>query len=84
MSKKTKYTDEPLKMGERVKDFLPPPSQLVKREKTVKVTLELTAKSLAFFKQQAKRESVPYQRMIRGLIDAYAGQYENNRFCRKV
>ena len=78
MRKKIRYTDEPLKIGERVKDFLPPLSQLVKREKTVKVTLELTEKSLAFFKQQAKRESVPYQRMIRGLIDAYAGQYENN------
>ena len=77
MSKKIKYTDEPLTMGERVKDFLPPPSQLVKRERTVKVTLELTEKSLAFFKRQAKRESVPYQRMIRGLIDAYAGRYEN-------
>lgn len=77
MSKKPRYTDEPLKMGEWVKDFLPPPSQLVKREKTVRVTLELTEKSLAFFKQQAKRQSVPYQRMIRGLIDAYAGQYDN-------
>ena len=77
MKKKTRYTDDPLKMGERVKDFLPPPSQLVKREKTVKVTLEVTEKSLAFFKKEAKRESVPYQRMIRGLIDAYAGRYEN-------
>ena len=77
MKKKTRYTDDPLKMGERVKDFLPPPSQLVKREKTVKVTLEVTEKSLAFFKKEAKRESVPYQRMIRGLIDAYAGRYEH-------
>lgn len=72
MKKKIKYTDEPMQMGERVKDFLPPPSQLVKREVTTKVTLELTQSSLEFFKQQAKREKVPYQRMIRGLIDAYA------------
>lgn len=72
MSKKIKYTDEPMQMGERVTDFLPPPSQLVKREATTKVTLELTQSSLAFFKRQAKRERVPYQRMIRGLIDAYA------------
>ena len=77
MSKKIKYTDEPLRMGERVTDFLPPPSQLVKREKTVKVTLELTETSLAFFKKHAKQEHVPYQRMIRGLIDAYAGQYDH-------
>lgn len=76
MSKKIKYTDEPMQMGERVTDFLPPPSQLVKREATTKVTLELTQSSLAFFKRQAKRERVPYQRMIRGLIDAYAKHQE--------
>ncbi len=76
MSKKIKYTSEPMKIGERVPDFLPPPSKLVKRENTVKVTLELTEDSLAFFKKHAKRESVPYQRMLRGLIDAYAKQHE--------
>jgi predicted DNA binding CopG/RHH family protein len=75
MSKKIKYTDEPVKMGERMADFIPPPSQLVKREKTVKVTLELTEDSVDFFKRQAKREAVPYQRMLRGLIDIYAKQH---------
>jgi len=74
MSKKIKYIDEPLRMGERVKDFLPPPSKLVKRPETVKVTLELTADSLKFFKRQAKLNRVPYQRMLRGLIDAYVQQ----------
>jgi len=79
MSKKIKYTDQPMSMGERVADFLPPPSKLVKREKTVKVTLELTEDSVDFFKRQAKRESVPYQRMLRGLIDIYAKQHETAR-----
>jgi predicted DNA binding CopG/RHH family protein len=50
----------------------------VKQEKTGKVPLELTEKSLAFVKKETKRESVPSQRMIRGLIDAYAGRYEDN------
>ena len=71
MNKKTIYTDEPLEMGERITDFLPPPSQLVKREATVKITLEVTQNSLDFFKEQAKREHIPYQRMLRGLIDSY-------------
>lgn len=75
MRKKIRYTSEHLIMGERVADFLPPPSALVKREPTTKVTLELTQSSLAFFKKQAKRAHVPYQRMLRGLIDAYAKQY---------
>ena len=78
MSKKIRYTNERLTMGERVTDFLPPPSALVKREPTTKVTLELTQSSLAFFKKQAKRAHVPYQRMLRGLIDAY----ENNMTSR--
>ncbi len=65
-----------MKTGERVKDFLPPPSKLVRREDTVKVTLELTADSVAFFKQQAKLNRVPYQRMLRGLIDAYVERHE--------
>jgi predicted DNA binding CopG/RHH family protein len=76
MSRKIKYTDEPMKMGERIEDFLPPPSKLVKRSETVKVTLELTADSLKFFKRQAKLNRVPYQRMLRGLIDAYVERHE--------
>lgn len=76
MRKKLRYTDEPLAMGERVADFLPPPSALVKREPTTKVTIELTQSSLSFFKKQAKRERIPYQRMLRGLIDAYAKHYD--------
>jgi predicted DNA binding CopG/RHH family protein len=63
-------------MGARVVDFLPPPSKLVKRETTAKVTLELTERSLQFFRRQAKREKIPYQRMIRGLIDAYAAHQQ--------
>jgi predicted DNA binding CopG/RHH family protein len=59
-----------------VKDVLPPPSKLVKRPETVKVTLELTAHSLKFFKEQAKLNRVPYQRMLRVLIDAYVEGYK--------
>ncbi len=77
MSRKIKYTDEPIELGERVKDFLPSPSKLVKRSEMVKVTLELTADSLKFFKEQAKRNRVPYQRMLRGLIDAYVERHES-------
>jgi predicted DNA binding CopG/RHH family protein len=76
MSKQTDYTDEPLEIGEQVKDFLPPPSELVKRKGTVKVTLELTQESVNFFKQQAKQENMPYERILRELIEeAYAKQH---------
>ena len=55
-----------------VKDFLPPPDRLVLREANVKVTLSLSRRSVDFFKREAARQRVPYQRMIRALVDAYA------------
>lgn len=54
-----------------VDDFLPPPSQLVLREDNVKVTLSLSRRSLDFFKREASRQRVPYQKMIRALVDRY-------------
>jgi predicted DNA binding CopG/RHH family protein len=55
-----------------VKDFLPAPEALVPREENVKVTLSLSRRSVDFFKNAAKARRVPYQRMIRALVDAYA------------
>lgn len=75
MSEQTNYTDEPLQIGERVKDFLPPPSELVKREKTVKVTIELTQESIDIFKQLARQEKIPYELILQRLIDTYAKQH---------
>ena len=42
------------------------------REDNVKVTLSLSRRSLDFFKREAKKRRVPYQRMIRALLDTYA------------
>ena len=55
----------------RIADFLPPPDQLVPRDDTVKVTLALSRHSVAFFKHEAAKQRVPYQRMIRALVDEY-------------
>ena len=63
-------------IGERpLPDFLPPPDRLVRREDTVKVTLSLSRASVDFFRSQAERQGVPYQRMIRALVDAYARRH---------
>jgi len=75
MSKKVLSTDSPVGKLTRVKDFLPPPSELVPREETVKVTLALSKESVEFFKEKAKKNKVPYQRMIRRLVDQYVGQH---------
>jgi hypothetical protein len=59
-----------------VEDFLPSPDRLVLRENNVKVTLSLSQRSVAFFKRAARQRRVPYQRMIRALVDAYAEKQE--------
>lgn len=78
MSRKTaRYTSGKIgRIGPVVKNFLPPPDQLVLRESNVKVTLSLSSRSVDFFKREAKRQHVPYQRMIRALVDAYAEKEE--------
>lgn len=69
--KKTKYTNEPMEL-KVIKNFLPPPEQLVVKEKNaVKVTITLTKDSVDFFKRYARRSHSHYQTMIRRIIDYY-------------
>ena len=75
MKKKTTSKDKPVGKLTRGKGFLPPPSQLVPREETTKVTLALSKESLEFFKKEAKKNKVPYQRMIRHLVDEYVQRH---------
>ena len=73
-----KTTDETDDQGEitgdlhRIADTLPPPDQLTPCDDTVKVTLALSRRSVDFFKREAAKQHVPYQRMIRALVDEYA------------
>ena len=71
MKHKVRYTDEPMEMGPVIPDFLPPPDRLIFKEDAVKVTISLSARSVQFFKTEAARHGVQYQRMIRRLLDAY-------------
>lgn len=74
MSKRIRYTDEPIR-AEVVPDFLPPPEQLAVNEDGVKVTISLSRRSVDFFKAAAERNQTSYQRMIRRLLDTYADRY---------
>jgi len=76
MRKATDYTAEPLGEVRVIEDFLPPPSELVFREDTVKVTLGLSRRSVDFFKKQAKKHDTQYQRMIRRLLDLYVARQQ--------
>ncbi|MEA3244222.1 MAG: CopG family transcriptional regulator, partial [Pseudomonadota bacterium] len=68
---KIKYTDEPIGPLEVVPDFLPSPDELAYKEDTVKITITLSKGSVEFFKKEAKRRHIQYQKMIRRLLDAY-------------
>ena len=71
-SRTVKYSAGEIGRVRVIKDFLPAPRDLAPREENVKVTLSLSRRSLDFFKREAKKRRVPYQRMIRVLVDSYA------------
>lgn len=60
----------------RVKDFLPPPHELIMPEETLKVTIALNKSTVEFFKKQASRHHTKYQKMIREVLDRYTSQYK--------
>lgn len=71
--------DMPIGKLTRVKDFLPPPEKLViPQRQTIKVTISLSALSIEFFKQEAKKHRVKYQQMIRELLDRYVSNYSQS------
>jgi hypothetical protein len=75
MSRKIRYTNEPLGKIRIVSDFLPRPEDLVFRQEGVKVTIALSKRSVDFFKSEARKHHTQYQRMIRRLLDAYAERH---------
>ena len=81
MKKKTDEGKAPEKVGEAIKvseiieDFLPAPEFLVKKEETVKITISLSKTSIDFFRQAAKRAGIPYQTMIKAVLDRYSSHY---------
>ena len=73
--KAPKEIEDALALAEPVPDFLPSPDKLVLKESTVKVTISLSKDSVDFFKRKARAGHVPYQRMIKNLVDRYAKHY---------
>ncbi|OGJ39398.1 MAG: hypothetical protein A3A82_01665 [Candidatus Pacebacteria bacterium RIFCSPLOWO2_01_FULL_47_12] len=76
------YTDNPelpdLDQLVRVPDFLPPPEVLAKAQVVERVTIGLSQHVVSFFRKQAKKHKVSYQRMIRELLDTYVGRMEQS------
>lgn len=74
--KKIKYTDELMRMGEEVPNFLPRPEELVFKQKpeTEKINMELDTDVVNYFREKAEQLGAPYQRMIRNLLKMYVEQ----------
>jgi len=82
MKTQIKYEKAPLHIAqaiseaEIIKDFLPPPDKLILKEKTQRITINLSEKSLRFFKETAKQYKVSYQQMIKELLDKYTDHFK--------
>lgn len=81
MNKNDKYTDAPKDIEDAllnatiVEDFLPPPEQLIVKEDTRKITISLSKRSVDFFKTAANENHIPYQQLIRKVLDNYTKHY---------
>ncbi len=77
MNKQIPYSNEPLGKLEVIDDFLPSPKSLALKEENVKVTIALSKESVEFFKAEADKHHIKYQRMIRQLLDIYVSKQKN-------
>ncbi|XMO26335.1 CopG family transcriptional regulator [Leptospira sp. 'Mane'] len=81
MKNKTSYSKTPKDIANAINasliinDFLPPPDKLITKEDNSKVTILLSKKSISFFKAQSKKSGVPYQSMIKKVLDLYADRF---------
>lgn len=74
---KKKYSNYKIGNVKIVKDFLPKPDELVFKDDSVKVTLNLSKSSVEFFKGIAKEKGSKYQKIIRNLLDSYSNHYSS-------
>lgn len=70
-----KECQDAILQGEVVKDFLPRPEQLIAKEETRKITIVLSKRSVDFIKDAAEKNHIPYQQLIRKVLDKYAKHY---------
>lgn len=75
MKKKIEYSNEDIGSIQVVKDFLPGPDELVFKEETVRITLNLSKSSIDFFKEIAQKHGSQYQKVIRNLLDSYTSHF---------
>lgn len=85
MTNKVEYTDAPaeieraLESATAMDDFLPSPSELVRKTEKEKITIAIDKHSLELFKQYAKKHNAKYQTMINGVLGSYADKFLSHK-----
>ena len=77
MSKPIQYTDNFIDEFKVVADFLPSPKELKLKSDSTKVTILLSSDSIAYFKDEAKKNHMQYQKIIRQLLDEYVSHQKS-------
>ena len=78
MKNPIKYTDEPIGKVRVIADFLPSPQELALKNQNTKVTISLSSESVAYFKEEAAKHDMQYQKMIRQLLDEYVAHHKSS------
>ena len=76
MKKKIKYADDRGEMPDKLfvvsEDVLPSPAEFARALEREKVTINLSVSSLSKFRHVAKKHRMPYQALIREVLDRVA------------
>ena len=71
-----------LEAAVEIEDFLPPPTDLVKKEKKEKITIQLDSACVQFFKDAAKKSGSKYQTLINAVLVKYVDHYSKPKNIR--
>jgi len=77
MSKQIQYNDTSIGDFKVVTDFLPSPKDLKLKNDSTKITISLSSDSVAYFKDEARKNHMQYQKMIRQLLDEYVSHQKS-------
>jgi uncharacterized protein (DUF4415 family) len=76
------YTDAPPEISESlarakvIKDFLPPPEELVFKTSKEQVAVSLDSDSVIFFRKYAQKKHTSYQKVMSNVLKNYAMQHK--------
>ncbi|QTA80275.1 Uncharacterized protein dnl_25720 [Desulfonema limicola] len=86
MKKKINYKKAPKEIAEAIEasqiidDFLPPPANLVLKDLSVKITVDLSVPNAEFLKENAQKLGIPLKQMIKNILDNYVEYFHEKPY----